>query len=347
MTKFSTYNRIRKKSEDPKKYIRLHRAEFGHDIGKQRNFKNNYYPDAENLIKEIAKFHKKKKENILLGLGAESLIKDTIIWHQQKFKIRKSLNTFPNFFMYEIFLKLFNYKKFYFKIDAINPRRTNTETITNIIKNKKISLLVIVNPAHPFEKYWTNKEVEKILKFAKQNKVFVIVDEVYQGMGSKSCINLIKKYDNFVIIKSVSKTFGYPGLRIGFAIGHKKIIKQIESFRLSHELPSDVIDQGIDLFKNYKRKVLPRIKKVINARNYAIKELKKRNKIINGGHGNSLSIFFKNKKILKKTGNDLKKNKIIVNYNYPKPYENFLNITTSSKPNLKKFFKIFDKNDLN
>ena len=115
----------------------------------------------------------------------------------------------------------------------------------------------------------------------------------------------------------------------------------------SHELPSDVIDQGIDLFKNYKRKFYLELKKVINARNYAIKELKKRNKIINGGHGNSLSIFFKNKKILKKTGNDLKKNKIIVNYNYPKPYENFLNITTSSKPNLKKFFKIFDKNDLN
>ena len=76
-------------------------------IGKQKNFKNNYYPDAENLIKEIAKFHKKKKDNILLGLGAESLIKDTIIWHQQKFKIKNSLNTFPNFFMYEIFFKLF------------------------------------------------------------------------------------------------------------------------------------------------------------------------------------------------------------------------------------------------
>ena len=52
MTKFSTYNRIRKKSEDPKKYIRLHRAEFGHDIGKQRNFKNNYYPDAKILSKK-------------------------------------------------------------------------------------------------------------------------------------------------------------------------------------------------------------------------------------------------------------------------------------------------------
>lgn len=347
MPKFSTFYRIRKKSEDPNKFIRLHRAEFGHDIGNQRNYKNNYYPDAENLIKQIGKFYKKKKENILLGLGAESLIKDTIIWHQQKFKSRNSLNTFPNFFMYEIFLKIFHYKKFYFEIDAINPKKTSTDKIIDIIKNKKISLLIIVNPAHPFEKYWTNKEIEKILNYAKQKRVFVIIDEVYQGMGSRSCINLIKKYDNFVVIKSASKTFGYPGLRIGFAIGHKKIIKQIETFRLSHELPSDIIDQGIDLFKNYKRKVLPRIKKVINARNYAIQEFKKRNKIINGGHGNSLSIYFKNKKILKKIGNDLKKNRIIVNYNYPKPYDNFLNITTSSKPNLKKFFKIFDKNDIN
>ena len=53
------------------------------------------------------------------------------------------------------FLNFFNYKKFYFKIDAINPKRTSADTITNIIKAKKISLLVIVNPAHPFEKYWT------------------------------------------------------------------------------------------------------------------------------------------------------------------------------------------------
>ena len=60
-----------------------------------------------------------------------------------------------------------------------------------------------------------------------------------------------------------------------------------------------------------------------------------------------LVFFFKNRKKLIKLGNELKKNKIIVNYNYPKPYENFLNITTTSKPNLKKFFKILDQNDYN
>ena len=347
MSKFVIFPRIRKKSEDPKKFIRLHRAEFAHDYNKKSFIKNNYYPDAEVLINEIAKFYKKKSENILIGLGAESLIKDTIIWHQQRYKIRNSLNTFPNFFMYEIFLKLFDYKKFYFKIDVFNPLNTNTEMIKSKIKKNNISLLVLVNPAHPFEKYWKINELEKILKFANQNKVFVIIDEVYQGIGTKSCIGLTKKFKNFVAIKSASKTFGLPGLRIGFAIGNKKIIKQIESFRLSHELPSDIIDKGVNVFKNYKKKIFPRIQKVIKARNFAIQEFRKRNKVINGGHGNSLSVFFKNRDKLIKLGNELKKNKIIVNYNYPKPYENFLNITTTSKPNLKKFFKILDQNDYN
>lgn len=343
MPKFNIYPRIRKTSENPKIFLRLHRAEFAHDLDKKKYDKNNYYPNSDTLIKLIAKFYNRKKENIILGLGAESLIKDTILWHQQKYKIRNSLNTYPNFFMYEIFLKLFNYKKFYFKIDPFDPLKTNATLIKNNIKKNKISLLIIVNPAHPFEKYWKVKELEEILISAKQKNTFVIVDEVYQGIGTTSCIHLTKKFKNLVVIKSASKTFGYPGLRIGYAIGNKNTIKQIESFRLSHELPSNTIEEGINLFKNYKSKVVPRIKKIIDARAYALKEFKKRNKFVNGKYGNSVSIFFKNKKTLQKLGNYLKKNKIIVNYSYPKPYENFLNITTTSKKNLKLFFKKFDQ----
>ena len=76
MSKFVIFPRIRKKSGDPKKFIRLPEVEFAHDYNKKSFIKNNYYPDAEVLINEIAKkFYKKKSENILIGLGAESLIK--------------------------------------------------------------------------------------------------------------------------------------------------------------------------------------------------------------------------------------------------------------------------------
>ena len=62
MSKFVIFPRIRKKSEDPKKFIRLHRAEFAHDYNKKSFIKNNYYPDAEVLINEIAKFYKKERK---------------------------------------------------------------------------------------------------------------------------------------------------------------------------------------------------------------------------------------------------------------------------------------------
>lgn len=342
MSKFKFYPRVRKNFENPRDFIRLHRAEYAHDFLKKKFDENNYYPDSRILIKEISKFYKKKEKNILLGMGAESLIKDTILWHQLEHKNRNALNTYPNFFMYEIFLKLFNYKKTYFKIDALNPSNTNAEEIKKKIHQHKISLLILVNPAHPIEKYWSINEINSILKFAKKKKTFVIIDEVYQGMGSQSCLKLIKNYNNFIIIKSISKTFGYPGLRIGFAIGNEKIIKKIESFRLSHELPSSIISQGVRLFKDYKLKVIPRIKKIVEAREFALKEFKKRRLIINGKYGNSISIFFDNREKLIKLGNLLKRNKIIVNYNYPKPYEKFLNVTTTSIPNIKKFLKFFD-----
>ena len=134
------------------------------------------------------------------------------------------------------------------------------------IKKNKISLLILVNPAHPIEKYWTKKEMVEILTYAKQKNTFVIVDEVYQGIGSPSCESLISRFKNLIIIKSFSKTFGYPGLRIGFAVGNKNTIKEIESFRLSHELPAQTINEGVYLLKNYRQKVLPRITKIINAR---------------------------------------------------------------------------------
>ena len=52
--------RIRKFSPDPKKAVRINRAEFGHDVskGNKKDFFNFYNPDTTTLIFNIAKFHK-------------------------------------------------------------------------------------------------------------------------------------------------------------------------------------------------------------------------------------------------------------------------------------------------
>ena len=343
MSNFIPITRTRKINYNPKKYIRLHRAEYAHSIVKKKSFtENSYYPDSKELIKKLAKFYKVKDGNITLGLGAESLIKDLILLHYLKNKKRISLSSQPNFFMYELYLSIFNYKKNYFDINPIK-KEIDEKLIINKLKKDNINLLILVNPSHPFEKFWKLKEIKKILKFCKKKKITLIFDEVYQGLGSPSYLNLIKKFDNFIILKSLSKTFGLPGIRVGYAIASKKTNREISTLKLSHELSQNSISKSIKFLNKYSsfsKKVVKNIKK---ARRFATVEFKKRNLRVFGKYGNSVTVYFDNLRLLKKIGKFLYKNSIIVNYKYPRPYENYLNITTTNISNLKIFFKFFDK----
>ena len=65
-----------------------------------------------------------------------------------------------------------------------------------------------------------------------QNFKYLIVDEVYSDFYSKYSV-LNDKLKNLIVIKSLSKSLGFAGLRVGFCYGSKEIIKQIQALRMS------------------------------------------------------------------------------------------------------------------
>ena len=96
----------------------------------------------------------------------------------------------------------------------------------NIIQYKP-KLIFICNPNNPTG---TVLSAQEIIKFANLNKKsLIVVDELYEKFNGDSLLPLIEfnKIKNIVIIQSLSKTAGLAGLRIGFAFGHKSIIKYI------------------------------------------------------------------------------------------------------------------------
>ena len=171
----------------------------------------------------------------------------------------------------------------------------------------------------------------------------MLIDEVYQGIGSRSAIKLIKKYDNLIILKSLSKASGLPGIRVGFAISSKKIIDELNTVRLAIELPENSIRKAISYLKNQKKLIYPKIKSIYLAREYAHKQFKKRKIKSFGNYGNSVTFQFEDNIKIKNVGEFLKKNKIIVNYQYSKPHDKYMNITTTNVKNLKYFFNTLDK----
>ena len=343
MEKFFSFKRIKKPNLDPNKFLRLFRQEFGHNFSKKKistyELNNYYYPDSRKIIRKISQFHKVPYSFVNVGLGAESLIKDVYIWHSKKFNKNKIIGFgVPNYFMYTLTAKIFNYKIINYDIEPSKVSNQKTIYIKNFVNSNKVKLMIITNPSNPFEKNWSRSDINEIVAHCNKKKVTVLIDEVYQGLGSKSVDYLTKKFSNLIVLRSFSKAFGLPGIRVGYIIASSKTCREIETFRLATELPKTSIDQAMKSLENNQKILKKNSEQIIAARKYAHKIPF----IVKLNHNNSVSIDLQRKASAQKIGKYLKKRKIYINYNYPKKLSKYINLTTTHISNIKIFFKRFD-----
>lgn len=85
-----------------------------------------------------------------------------------------------------------------------------------------IELLIICNPNNPTSSAISTDEMKQILSICKSLNIFVMIDETYIEFAPEdavlSAIPLVSEFDNFMVIRGVSKFFAAPGLRFGYGI---------------------------------------------------------------------------------------------------------------------------------
>jgi len=91
--------------------------------------------------------------------------------------------------------------------------------------------IVLANPNAPTGVMTELSVLEEIIA-ANQDAV-VIVDEAYVDFGGRSCVSLIDKYDNLLVVQTFSKSRSLAGMRIGYAMGSQKLIQYLNDVKFS------------------------------------------------------------------------------------------------------------------
>tara|TARA_B100001758_G_scaffold225016_1_gene216773 strand:- start:937 stop:2061 length:1125 start_codon:yes stop_codon:yes gene_type:complete len=204
-----------------------------------------YYPERNlNSLREIiGEFHQINPDNILPGNGASELI----TWAgYEASKSGASCIPSPGFVDYERSLNCWNANFDYSELPKnwsdIFPQTFPIKPICDV--------LWITNPHNPTGQLWDKKSLEIILKKYK----LVICDEAFLAItpnGEKeSLIPLTKKYDNLLVIRSLTKLFNIAGLRLGYIIGSSEKLKKWNIKRDPWPLNSFAIKAGIELLSN-------------------------------------------------------------------------------------------------
>lgn len=96
-------------------------------------------------------------------------------------------------------------------------------------------LVWLCNPNNPTGSFFTRDELIDLMEFISP-ETLVVYDEAYYEFAThpeypKDSLDLMKKYRNMLVMKTLSKAYGIAGLRIGFTIGDSTLLSLINRIR--------------------------------------------------------------------------------------------------------------------
>jgi threonine-phosphate decarboxylase len=187
------------------------------------------YPDhtSAKLKKRLAKYVNVSQDNLVVGNGATE-----IIYNFCRATIGKNTSVLipiPTFGEYEAAARLCGSKPQFFK--TMDLEEDLAKFVKKIPKN---GIIFVCNPNNPTGTLLSEDFILKIVKAAKTKNTLVFVDECFMELTQKSqsIIGKIQNFENIFVLRSLTKSFGLAGLRVGYGVGNKRLVSVLNKIKI-------------------------------------------------------------------------------------------------------------------
>jgi histidinol-phosphate aminotransferase len=174
------------------------------------------YPDPEStaLRQSLAGYHGIDAGQVFVGNGSDEVLGFAF----RAFFSGKSKLCFPDvsYSFYPVWAQLFDIPT------CILPVSDSYEIPFDDVPSG-VGGIIFPNPNAPTGIAAPLAQIERLL--SRFPNVVVIVDEAYVDYGADSAIRLINEFNNLLIVRTMSKSRGFAGLRVGYALGHEALIE--------------------------------------------------------------------------------------------------------------------------
>ncbi|MDQ0218593.1 threonine-phosphate decarboxylase [Peribacillus cavernae] len=188
----------------------------------------NEYPDprAGMLVNLISKSEELPEDRILVGNGGAELI--TLV--ARFLSGRKVLIIQPAFSEYEQACMSSGCRVTYHILEE-GDWELRLEPLVPLLE--QVDAVFICTPNNPTGVAFKEQSVLKLIKACQKHGVFTIIDEAFHDFLERdfSYASYIKDYSNLLILRSLTKMYAIPGLRLGYLLANPEIISQIKRYR--------------------------------------------------------------------------------------------------------------------
>ena len=154
----------------------------------------------------------------------------------------------PTFSMYEHYAKIQDAAVHSVPLDEDDDWSLDTESLVAECDNST-KLVFLCSPNNPTGSSIRTGQIEAILERL-AGRSAVVVDEAYiEFSAQSSVVELMSRYDNLIVLRTLSKALAYAGTRCGAVIAQEPVIRILDAVQAPYALATPVVEQVEDALR--------------------------------------------------------------------------------------------------